>query len=198
MPGTRAATPAAALPHAGEGLTELARGQWPAGPADTLPGLPGFIVSSFSPLAAAAADRCLAAFFGSAPAPSEQATRTGVVLASATGDIATAAAVAAAVDAGRRVPPMLFYHSNPNAVVGFITARWGLAGPVTCTCPDGDVLADALRSGELLAAEGDADAVLVIAVHQAHPGDPGDRSQAVLLGPPSWLAAAPTAQRRGS
>jgi 3-oxoacyl-(acyl-carrier-protein) synthase len=193
MPGAGAASPAVP-PHAGGVLTELARGQWPDSPGDKLPGLPGFIVSSFSPLAAAAADRCLAAFFGSAPAAGERAARTGVVLASATGDIATAAAVAAAVDAGRRVPPMLFYHSNPNAVVGFITARWGLAGPVVCTCPVGDVQADALRSAALLADEGDADAVLVIAVHQAHPGDPGDRSQAVLLGPPSWLATAPAAQ----
>jgi beta-ketoacyl synthase-like protein len=169
-------------------LTVLARGSWPIGPDDVLPALPGFVVSTFSPLAAAAAYRCLERFFGSPPAPADLGERTGVVLASASGDIATAVAVAAAVDEARRVPPMLFYQSNPNAIVGYITARWGLAGPVVCTCPSGDVMVDARDSAALLVADGDADAVLVIAVSQAR--EPGtDHAEAELLGPPAWQRA---------
>jgi hypothetical protein len=177
----------------------LARGRWPTGPDDELPALPGFVKSTFSPLAAAAAYRCLTEFFGPPPAPAPAAERTGVVLASASGDIVTAVTVAEAVDEGRRVPPMLFFQSNHNAIVGYITARWGLAGPVVCTCPAGDVLADARHSAALLVAEGDADAVLVITVSQARqPGGPGhsgpghseaDHSEAELLGPPSWRGA---------
>lgn len=184
------ATPAPGAAGAARGgeLTVLARGSWPHGPDDVLPALPGFVVSTFSPLAAAAAYRCLERFFGSPPAPAGLGERTGVVLASASGDIATAVAVATAVDEARRVPPMLFYQSNPNAIVGYITARWGLAGPVVCTCPAGDVMTDARDSAALLVADGDADAVLVIAVSQAR--EPGtDHAEAELLGPPEWQRA---------
>lgn len=167
-------------------LTVLARGRWPDKRGDELPALPGFVKSTFSPLAAAAAYRCLAEFFGPAPAPAPAAGRTGVVLASASGDIATAVAVAAAVDEERRVPPMLFFQSNHNAVVGYITGRWGLSGPVVCTCPAGDVLADARHSAALLVAEGDADAVLVITVSQARQPGEADHAEAELLGPPAW------------
>lgn len=185
-----------APPLAAGGLEVLASGRWPEGPEDVLPALPGFVISTFSPLAAAAAHRCLTAYFGAAPAPAKIAARTGVVLASGSGDITTAAAVAAAVNEGRRVPPMLFFQSNHNAVVGYITARWGLSGPVVCTCPAGDVLADARESAALLVADGDADAVLVITVSQGrvpagalsgggtgggYTGAPGDHAEAELL-----------------
>ena len=121
-------------------LTVLARSQWPALPRTELPGIappgiPGFIISSFSPLAAELAQRCLRQYFGDPPADAERGGRTAIVLASTTGDIATAAAIASAVDQGRAVPPLLFYQSNPNAVAGHIAARWGLAGPVVCTIP---------------------------------------------------------------
>jgi hypothetical protein len=182
-----ATEPPAAGPAATAQTVTLARAQWPTSPDDPLTQLPGFVASSFSPAAAQAAQRCLLGFFGSPPAPTELAGRTGVVLASATGDIATAAAVAAAVDEGRRVPPLLFFQSNPNAVVGYLTARWGLSGPVVCTSPTGDVLADAKRSAALLIAGGDADAVLVITVTQAGPADQ-DHAEAELLGPRHWLA----------
>jgi 3-oxoacyl-(acyl-carrier-protein) synthase len=171
------------------GPATLASARWPAGPGDTLAQLPGFVVSSFSPMAAQAAQRCLSDFFGPPPVPAVFAERTGVVLASVTGDIATAAAVAAAVDEGRRVPPLLFFQSNPNAVAGFLTARWGLAGPVVCTCPGGDALADARRSAALLITGGDAAAVLVIIVAQAAASGGRDHAEAELIGPPHWAAA---------
>ena len=78
------------------------------------------------------------------------------MLASTTGDIATAVAVAQAVDQGRSVPPLLFYQSNANAVVGYVAARWGLAGPVVCTIPASDGLTDALEVATLLIEGGNA------------------------------------------
>lgn len=166
-------------------LTVLARAQWPARPRTELPGIPGFIISSFSPLAAELAQRCLRQVFGDPPADPERGRRTAIVLASTTGDIATAAAIASAVDAGRAVPPLLFYQSNPNAVAGHIAARWGLAGPVVCTIPCAAGLADAMDSAALLIEGAEADAALVVLADQGGPD--GDRGAALLAGPTAWL-----------
>jgi hypothetical protein len=183
--GSPAATPWAGH-RADSGPVILASASWPLSPADQLPAIPGFVTSSFSPLVAELADRCLRSYFGSPPAQAALGARTAVLLASSTGDIATSAAVAGAVDAGRRVPPLLFFQSNPNAVAGYVAARWGLAGPVVCTMPAGDALADAHRSALLLLADGDADAVLLILAEQAPTADGGDHGLAQLVGPGSW------------
>ncbi|WP_405007952.1 hypothetical protein OHV13_31220 [Kitasatospora purpeofusca] len=150
----------------------LAEAAWPdpdAREPEQLPPLPGFSASSFNPLVAETAERCLRARHGTAPAPG----RTALLLASASGDLATARAIEeAAADTARRMPPLLFFQSNPNAVLGHIAARWGLTGPVVAICPSqppppGRVPQDALDLAELLLADGDADQVLVIAAEQA-------------------------------
>jgi Beta-ketoacyl synthase, N-terminal domain len=176
------------------GLTVLARAHWPAAPGDVLPPIPGFISSSFSPLVAELAERCLRAYFGTRPADPARGERTAVLLASVSGDIGTAAAVAEAVDAGRRVPPLLFFQSNPNAVAGHLAARWELAGPVVCISPATAALADALDAAALLVEDGDADAVLVIAAEQSRAGPQRDHGMALLIGPASWPSAARPAQ----
>ena len=187
----------------------LARAQWPAGEADTdLPAIAGFIESAFSPLVAAVAERCLSSYFGEPPAELARGERTAIVLATSTGDLTTAATVAAAVQAGRRVPPLLFYQSNPNAVAGYIAARWGLAGPVVCTMPgraaqasaigvsatdNGQegltalALAEAQASAALLIEDGDADAALVIAANAYLGGAAFGTAQ--LVGPSWWSSA---------
>jgi hypothetical protein len=183
------------------GLVVLARSAWPAAGHDPLPGLPGFIISSFSPLAAELAERCLRQYFGSPPADPDRAEQTAIVLASTTGDIATAAAVAQAVDQGRSVPPLLFYQSNANAVAGHIAARWGLAGPVACTIPardgltDAAGLTDAVEVATLLIEGGDAAAALVILADQRR--QDSDTGTALLIGPASWLPAAEHAAPAG-
>jgi 3-oxoacyl-(acyl-carrier-protein) synthase len=164
--------------------TVLGEVRWPTGTGDSLPALPGFIVSSFSPLVAELAERCLRRYFGARPADAEEARRTGIVVASTTGDIATAAAIARAVEAGRRVPPLLFYQSNPNAVAGYVAARWHLAGPVVCTMSASRGLADALDSACQVIEDGDADAVLVVVADTRPAAE--DAGAALLVGPPSW------------
>ncbi len=177
----------------------LARARWPeieaGSTADDLPAVAGFIDSAFSPLVAAVAELCLSGFFGAPPAALARGDRTAVVLASATGDLVTAAAVASAVQAGKRVPPLLFYQSNPNAVVGYIAARWGLSGPVVCTIPGRQLsgcvdagsraLAEARASASVLIDDGDADAALVIAAN-AYLSGAAD-GVAELIGPASWF-----------
>jgi 3-oxoacyl-(acyl-carrier-protein) synthase len=198
----------------------LARAQWPTEdlgaerPAVAeLPPVAGFIESAFSPLVAAVADLCLASYFGVAPVGLACGERTAIVLASATGDQTTAAAVAGAVQAGRRVPPLLFYQSNPNAVAGYVAARWGLAGPVVCIMPGGAVedgppgdttsrvLAEATATADALIDDGDADAALVIAANADLSGAAWGIAE--LIGPPWWSsrpASEPggTARNRGA
>jgi hypothetical protein len=198
--GLRDDTPPDAPARACAELAVLAHSAWPARPRAALPAVPGFIVSSFSPLAAHLAELCLLQYFGSPPADPGLGRRTGVVLASTTGDIATAAAVARAVDAGRAVPPLLFYQSNPNAVAGHIAARWGLEGPVVCTIPARRGLADAMDSAALLIEAAEATAALVILADQGRPDDGAgrptdDSGTAVLVGPAWWpRAAGPVSQ----
>lgn len=164
-------------------MTVLARAAWPAGKQP--PAIAGFVTSAFSPLVAAVAEQCLTARYGRPPGLPD----TGVVLASVRGDVTTAGAVADAVRAGRRVPPLLFFQSNPNAVVGHVTARWGLTGPVVCTSPAGDPLADGTAVAELLIADGAAAQVLVIAADVAEHDHDTDHAVALLVGPPEGSAA---------
>ncbi len=142
------------------------------------PPLPGFVVSSFSPLVAAAAERCLTARHGNPPAAEDSGQRTAVVLVSGSGDARMTEHVARAVDDGTRIGPLLFFQAVPNSVAGHVAARWGLRGPVVCLCPTGDGRADGLAHARLLIADGDADEVLVVIVEQA---DAGESAHALLV-----------------
>ncbi|WP_121179684.1 hypothetical protein [Streptomyces sp. 1114.5] len=164
------------------GLRVLAEARRSApGPDGPPPPLPGFAASGFNPLVADAAERCLRAVHGEPPAPG----RTALLLASASGDLDTARAIEQSAEPGHRTGPLLFFQSNPNAVLGHIAARWGLTGPVVAICPaeaePGRVPAEAYELAALLLADGDADRVLVLAVEQT---PDGDRAAAVLLSCP--------------
>lgn len=148
----------------------LAVGHWPE-PGDDVaagpPSLPGFVASSFSPLAAVAADRCLKHLY------SEDAVgeRTAIVLVTRSGDRVSADHVRLAVADGKRVGPLYFFQSVPNSVAGYIAARWGLRGPVVCLSPTTEAHVAGLDQAALLIADGDADQVLVVLVEQAADGD---------------------------
>ncbi|WNI19411.1 hypothetical protein [Actinacidiphila sp. ITFR-21] len=155
----RPAAPPAAVPGTAPRL--LAEGRWTAeeGPP---PGVAGFVVSEFSPAIAAAADRCLRRHYGEPPGSA--ADTVAVLLISAEGDTGTAKAVADALDGGRRVQPLLFFQSNPNAVLGHISSRWNLTGPVVALGAGHGGPAEEVA---LLLEDGDADLVLVLS---ARPG----------------------------
>jgi 3-oxoacyl-(acyl-carrier-protein) synthase len=149
--------------------------QWPLAEEEAAPGIAGFVTSTFSPVAAEAARRCLA----QVTSLSEQ---TAVIIVSASGDLGTAVATAKAVDAGQRPGPLLFFQAVPNAVAGHIAARHGLAGPVICLSPQGftpDSGPDeGLKLANLLIRDGDAEEALIISIEQ-NPG--GGRDSAVAL-----------------
>jgi 3-oxoacyl-(acyl-carrier-protein) synthase len=153
---------------------------------EQVPVLAGFIVSSFSPLAAAVADACLSEYYAQPAVSAASRQRTGVLLASRSSDLVSAEHVSQTVAAGRRLGPLFFFQSAPNSVVGQITAHWGLGGPVVCISPIGDPLAEAMAEAALMLEDGDADEVLLILIEQGAggPGEgrqSGDRAHALLL-----------------
>ncbi len=164
--------------------------RWPAGAHEQLPVLPGFVLSSFSPLVAAAADGCLSEYYAQPSVSATSRQRTAVLLVSRSGDLASADHVSRTVNEGRRLGPLFFFQSVPNSVIGQIAAHWGLGGPVVCISPVGDPLADAMTEAALLLEDGDADEVLVIILEQAATGaqaggetgdEPTDRAHALVL-----------------
>ena len=175
------AMPSVAATVAAHGLGLLASAQWSPAEDGEPPMLAGFVLSAFSPLVAAVADRCLTRAFGTSPAPPDPGDETAVVIVSKSGDLGTTVALAAAVDAGTRVPPLLFFQAVPNAVAGHIAARWGLRGPVVCVSPAGDALAEALAVVRLLVRDGDARAALVLLVEQSGPSNEAGSSAAAAL-----------------
>jgi hypothetical protein len=145
---------------------------WPQSGDDAAagpPSLPGFVASSFSPLVAAVAGRCLRPGYGEPPL--RQGEQTAIVLVSRTGDRVSAEHVRQAVADGKRVGPLYFFQSVPNSVAGQVAARWGLQGPVVCLSPTTDARRTGLDQAALLIADGDADQVLVVLVEQAAGGD---------------------------
>ncbi len=155
------------------GLAVSAAASWPeAGDDNDVKPLAGFIVSTFSPLVAEVAGRALAR--RGDPAPGRV---TALVIVTAAGDVTSAAHVAETVDAGRRVGPLLFFQAVPNAVAGYLAARWDLSGPVTCVGGIGAGL-DVAR---LLIDDADADEVLVVWADVAVADEDGDRAAAVLV-----------------
>lgn len=156
--------------------------RWPNAQDEPLPALPGYVLSSFSPLVAAVADGCLTEHYADPGASPAARQRTAVLLVSGGNDLVSAAHVRDKVAAGRRLGPLFFFQSAPNSVVGQVSAHWGLGGPVVCISPVGDPLADALAEAALLLADGDADEVLAILVEQGDGGpDSTDRAHALLL-----------------
>jgi len=154
-------------------LVTRSEAHWPMSDDDSVPALAGFVVSDFSPLVAEVARRCL-----------EQVTvspRTAVIIVSATGDLQTATAIGRAVDAGQRPGPLLFYQAVPNAVAGYIAAKYGLAGPVVCLGPQAPGTAEGLAVASLLVRDGDADEALIISVEQELVAGEKGRATALLV-----------------
>ncbi|MEU9119860.1 beta-ketoacyl synthase chain length factor [Streptomyces sp. NPDC048506] len=162
------------------------RASWPGPESDEAAGprkLPGFVVSSFSPLVAEVADRCLRGHYGDPSAAADQGARTAVVLVSRLGDFTTDRAVAAAVDAGRLVQPLLFFQSVPNSVIGHVTTQWQLRGPVVSFSPEGDPEEAALEYADLLFTDGEADRALLLLVELSTDEGVHGAASALLVAP---------------
>jgi hypothetical protein len=117
------------------------------------------------------------------PAGTAAGTYTEDLLVTAGNDTVSAEHVHDKVASGRRLGPLFFFQIAPNSVVGQLTARWGLGGPVVCISPAGDPWADGTAEAELLLDDGDAEEVLLILAEQADPAVPDsvDHATALLL-----------------
>ena len=163
---------------AAAGLTVSSSASWPETDADGEPAaLAGFVESNFSPLLAEVAGRALRR--RGKPQPS--AAVTAVVMVTALGDVSSAIRVAAAVDSGARVSPLMFFQSVPNAVAGYLAARWHLTGPVVCVSGT----SAGLDAAALLIDDADADEALVVRVDLAVTGGGGDHGAAILVTGPA-------------
>ena len=131
-------------------MKTLAEARWQTSTDGEPPGVPGYVVSAFNPLAVAAAERCLRDYSG-------RTQRTGIVLVS-DGDRVSAEHVREKVAEGKRIGPLLFFQSVPNSIAGWIAAKWDLRGPVVCVTDGGR------EEAELLIDDGDADQVLIVQV----------------------------------
>jgi hypothetical protein len=164
LAGLRAAAAAA-------GLTLTSSASWPETDADVkVTALAGFVESNFSPLLAEVAGRALGRR-GQLRSP------TAVVIVTALGDVTNSTRVAAAVDAGQRVLPLLFFQSVPNTVAGYLAARWRLTGPVVCVSG----IQAGLDVAALLIEDADADEALVVCVDLAVNSGDVDRAAAILV-----------------
>src|SRR5690242_16047244 len=76
------------------GLEILAEAHWPEPGVGEPEPLPGFVYSSFSPLVAATAGRCLSRWCSAPPLPPGEGERVALILASVRGDVAVARAIA--------------------------------------------------------------------------------------------------------
>ncbi|MGH3276705.1 MAG: hypothetical protein ACRDNZ_20550, partial [Streptosporangiaceae bacterium] len=111
------------------------------------------------------------------PEPAAPGRVTAIVMATALGDVSSAAHVARAVDLGQRVGPLLFFQSVPNAVAGYLAARWRLTGPIVCV----GGLGAGVDIAATLIEDGDADEALVVCADVGVTGDDRDRAAAILV-----------------
>jgi len=163
---------------AAAGLTVASSASWPETDADgEVTALAGFIESNFSPLLAEVAGRALRG----RDQPQAPGTVTAIVIVTALGDVTSAIRVATAVDAGQRVPPLQFFQSVPNAVAGYLAARWHLTGPVVCVSGT----SAGLDVAALLIDDADADEALVVSVDLAATDSDVDRAAAILVTGPA-------------
>jgi hypothetical protein len=145
------------------GLTVLSSASWPETEADgEPPALAGWVLRG--------RDRSL-----------EPGTVTAIVIVTTLGDVTCATRVAATVDAGRRVPPLLFFQSVPNSVAGYVAARWHLTGPVVCVTGT----TAGVEVAALLIEDADADAALVVWVDVALSHGDRDCAAAILVTGPA-------------
>ncbi|GAA3808591.1 hypothetical protein ACFS5L_01450 [Streptomyces phyllanthi] len=123
----------------------------------TLPRLPGFVESAFSPLAFEAARRCLTERPG-------DGSRTAVALATLMGDTTTADLASRRMVSGRVHNPLLFMQATANSVLGYTSQEFGITGQMFSLSTVDDPVGELLAMADLLLEDPELDRVLVLGV----------------------------------
>ncbi|MFF1676954.1 beta-ketoacyl synthase chain length factor [Streptomyces sp. NPDC058256] len=145
---------------------EAADGLPGAAPAE-LPNVPGFVLSRFSPLVAEVAGACLGDPGTEHDLTAGRAGRTAIVLATTYGDTTTSDVATQRLVAGKVHSPLLFFQSVTTSILGHLTKRYGITGPISCISAGTDPAAEALQLADLLLDEEEVEQVLVIGVETA-------------------------------
>ncbi|NEA62871.1 hypothetical protein [Streptomyces sp. SID12488] len=123
----------------------------------TLPKLPGFVESAFSPLAYEVSSRCLTARPG-------DGDRTAVALVTLAGDTTTADLASRRMVSGRVHNPLLFMQATANSVLGHMSREFGITGQMFSLSTLDDPLTELLAMADLLLEDPELDRVLVLGV----------------------------------
>ncbi|MEU6162856.1 hypothetical protein [Streptomyces tanashiensis] len=128
-----------------------------------LPPVPGFSGSPFSSLVVSAVDQCLGQLM-----PEQRVLMggdgTGILLASVSGDTATAETVGSQMVERRQISPLLFHQSVPNPVLSLVAKKYGITGAISCLSVPDAVEREARLVAETMVGDGDVDRVLVLVV----------------------------------
>lgn len=128
---------------------------------EELPDVPGFFLSRFAPALREAARRCLS-HLTLEELSALRGSRTAIVLGSAFGDTATMEVVGRELAERSVVQPLLFHQAVPTPILSLIARDYGITGAISCVSTMEDTSADAHAVAQIILAEDDADAVLVI------------------------------------
>lgn len=123
----------------------------------TLPKLPGFVESAFSPLAYEVCRRILTERPG-------DGARTAVALASLTGDTSTADLASRRMLSGKVHNPLLFMQATANSILGYTSREFGITGQMFSLSTLDDPLTELLAMADLLLEDPELDRVLVLGV----------------------------------
>jgi hypothetical protein len=148
---------------------EAADGLPGAAPAE-LPNVPGFVLSRFSPLVAEVATACLGEPGSDRDLTVGRAERTAIVLATTYGDTTTSDVATERLVAGQVHSPLLFFQSVTTSILGHLSKRYGITGPISCVSAGTDPAAEALRLADLLLDDEEVEQVLVVGVETAANG----------------------------
>jgi hypothetical protein len=136
----------------------------PGAAPQALPRILGFAISRFGPLVHAVAATCLGPAGTAGDHVGQYGARTAIVLATMYGDAVTADTQTQWTVAGKLTNPLLFFQSVPTSILGHLTRRYNIHGPLTCISAVLDPAGDALRVADTLLDDPDLYQVLVIGV----------------------------------
>ncbi|MGJ5754499.1 beta-ketoacyl synthase-like protein [Streptomyces puniciscabiei] len=139
----------------------------PGGAPEELPKLVGFVLSRFSPIVGAAVVQCLGDPASEFNLIGTAGARTAMVLATMYGDTVTSDTATRRMVEGQVHSPLLFFQSVTTSILGHLTKRYGITGPLTSLSHMTDPAGQALLLADSLLESDAADQVVVIGVETA-------------------------------
>jgi hypothetical protein len=139
-----------------------------------LEAVPGFVESTFNPMLYHVASSCLTG-------REYDGSRVAVLVASLAGDATTTDLASRLLVDGQVHNALLFMQATANAVLGYLSKEFGLTGPLLSVSTMDDDLTD---TAELLLADPELDAVLLVTVELAANGRTAAAHRALGRTPP--------------